>query len=242
MPADRLDDYLQQTRALKAQYAGQIELYVGLEVDFVPGQVRPGQAGPCLAGPSLVGPATYRDRLDYTIGSVHYVGLDAHGQPWEIDGSQAVFLDGLTNVHRGDIEAVIRLYYGLIRQMVGQDPPDIVGHLDKIKIQNPGGVLWDEAASWYREELIETLDAIAASGCMVEINTRGLYKKNLTTYPGPNSLPLLRERNIPMVINSDSHHPTEITLGFPQAAQALRDAGYQTVRALLDNQWQDIAL
>jgi len=227
MRAERLDDYLEQTRALKNKYAGQIELYAGLEVDFVP---------------DLVGPAMYRDRLDYTIGSVHYVGLDAQGQPWEIDGSQAVFLDGLTHVHGGDIEAVLRLYYSLIRQMVQQDPPDIVGHLDKIKIQNVGGFLWDESAPWYREELTKTLDAIAASGCLVEINTRGMYKKNLTTYPGTDSLSLLRERDIPMVINSDSHHPTEITLGFPQAAQALRDAGFRTVRVLMSNQWQDVAL
>ncbi|WP_164851156.1 histidinol-phosphatase [Larkinella soli] len=224
MKAGRLDDYLRETASLKEKYAGSIELYTGLEVDYIPNRV---------------GPSTYRDRLDYTVGSVHYVGLDDGRRPWEIDGSQTVFMDGLTEVHQGDIETVIRLYYGLIREMVAHDPPDIVGHLDKIKIQNAGHALFDPSADWYRSEVIATLDAVASAGCMVEVNTRGLYKKALTTYPGPEWLPTMRERNIPVVLNSDSHHPSEISAGFRQAGAFLREAGYNTVRVLLDGHWQD---
>ena len=34
MQADKLDEYLTETRLLKEKYAGQIELYTGLEVDY----------------------------------------------------------------------------------------------------------------------------------------------------------------------------------------------------------------
>lgn len=227
MRTTRLEHYLGETQQLKEKHTGSIELYTGLEVDFIPG---------------CCGPSTYRNHLDYTIGSVHYVGLNAQKEPWEIDGSQAVFMDGLITVHLGDVETVVRTYYGLIRQMVQEDPPDIIGHIDKIKIQNPGSILFNEKEDWYRDECIQTLDLIATTSCMVEVNTRGLYKRSLTTYPGPEWLPLLRERNIPVVLSSDSHQPAEITAGFSQAATLLLQAGYKTTRILLNGRWQEARL
>ncbi|MBU1821528.1 MAG: histidinol phosphate phosphatase, partial [Bacteroidetes bacterium] len=69
-------------------------------------------------------------------------------------------------------------------------PPDILGHLDKIKIHNLRSRLWDENEDWYQAQIDETLAAVAASGCVLEANTRGLYKKNLSLYP---SLPILEK-------------------------------------------------
>ncbi|GAB3171902.1 histidinol-phosphatase [Telluribacter humicola] len=225
MKRDRLDEYLSEARALKEKYRGSIELYVGLEIDYIPG---------------VCGPADFADQLDYTIGSVHYLGTNWNGEPWEIDGATEGFMKGLVEVHDGDIEGVLRQYYALLRQMVQQDRPDVVGHLDKIKIHNIQGSLYDEESDWYKAEIDQTLDAIAEAGCIVEVNTRGVYKKTLDIYPSEAILKRMRERDIPIMINSDSHTPAEITLAFVDTAHQLRQIGYKMVRVLVQNEWKDI--
>lgn len=226
MKAERLADYLAETKALKVQYEGQIELYTGLEVDFLP---------------ETLGPKNF-PMLDYCVGSVHYVGLNQFGQPWEIDGSSVEFLECLDTLYGGDIRVVIQKYYSIIRQMIETDPPQIMGHLDKIKMHNAARALFDESESWYEAEVEHTLQTIAASGIIVEINTRGNYKRDLDLYPSPWIIKRMKELQIPICINSDSHRPEEITASFPLACQAAQAAGYEEVRVLLGGKWQDVGL
>jgi histidinol-phosphatase (PHP family) len=226
MKTERLADYLAETNALKAKYEGQIELYTGLEVDFIP---------------EMVGPKDF-SMLDYCVGSVHYVGLNQFGQPWEIDGSSVEFLECLDTLYGGDIRVVIQKYYGIIRQMIETDPPQIMGHLDKIKMHNAARSLFDELESWYIAEVEQTLQTIAKAGTIVEINTRGNYKRSLDLYPSTWIIKRMRELQIPICINSDSHRPEEITASFPLAFDTARAAGYDAVRVLLEGKWQDVAI
>ena len=226
MKAERLGDYLAETKALKVKYEGQIELYTGLEVDFIP---------------EMVGPKDF-SMLDYCVGSVHYVGLNQFGQPWEIDGSSVEFLECLDTLYGGDIRVVIQKYYGIIRQMIETDPPQIMGHLDKIKMHNAARSLFDELESWYIAEVEQTLQTIAKAGTIVEINTRGNYKRSLDLYPSTWIIKRMRELQIPICINSDSHRPEEITASFPLAFDTARAAGYDAVRVLLEGKWQDVAI
>ncbi|MGB3587073.1 MAG: histidinol-phosphatase [Tunicatimonas sp.] len=222
--------YVAEIEQLKKKYAGQIEVYRGLEVDFIPK----------VAGPSWV---EDKFSLDYTIGSVHFVDFFADGHPWEIDGRHQVFLKGLQEIFANDIEAAIQRYYSLIRQMVRDDPPNIIGHLDKIKIQSEEGKLFDEHAEWYREEISKTLDTIADAGLIVEVNTRGMYKQ-LTNEPYPSYwiLERMRERNIPITLNSDAHHPREIISHFVEVTERLKTIGYEQLRILYQGAWQDMQL
>ena len=226
MKAERLADYLAQTNALKAKYEGEIALYTGLEVDFIP---------------EMVGPKDF-SMLDYCVGSVHYVGLNQFEQPWEIDGSSVEFLECLDTLYGGGIRVVIQKYYGIIRQMIETDPPEIMGHLDKIKMHNAARPLFDELESWYVEEVEQTLQTIVKAGIVVEINTRGNYKRDLDLYPSPWIIKRMKELHIPICINSDSHRPEEITASFPLAYQTTQAAGYEEVRVLLEGKWQDVSL
>lgn len=226
MKAERLADYLRETATLKEKYKGQIELYIGLEVDFLPHQLGP------------------RDfpMLDYCVGSVHYVELNQFGQPWEIDGSSVEFLACLDTLYGGNIQVALEKYYGIIRQMVETDAPPIVGHLDKIKMHNEARPLFEESEEWYVALVEETLQTIKKAGCIVEINTRGNYKRGLELYPSPWIIARMNELHIPICINSDSHRPEEITASFPLAFEAARAAGYTHQRVLLEGKWQDVEL
>ena len=61
MHRERLADYLDEFHRLKSLYASKIELYVGLEIDFLDDTFNP----------SI--PYFQELPLDYRIGSVHYI-------------------------------------------------------------------------------------------------------------------------------------------------------------------------
>src|SRR5690349_14899543 len=73
--------YVAEIRTLQQAYQRDIELYCGLEVDYIPGVTGPKSLPILELG------------LDYTIGSVHFVDAFPDGKRWEIDGSHQVFLD-----------------------------------------------------------------------------------------------------------------------------------------------------
>lgn len=225
MKAGKLGDYLDDAYALQQQADG-IEIYTGLEVDYIP---------------NVVSPLDFQNKLDYTVGSIHFIDALPDGRPWEIDGLHTLFLEGLEQIFRGDIREVIRRYYRYTRQMVQTARPDIVGHLDKIKIQNVDNKFYTEEDPWYVTAIEETIDAIAESGAIVEVNTRGLYqKKSATPYPSPWILERLHHLRIPVTLSSDAHMTRDITRDFEETAALLRDIGYTHLSVLNKRKWQPI--
>ncbi len=204
-------------------------IYCGMEVDYIPGKIGPRN--------KLILDAF----LDYTVGSVHFVEAFEDGKGWEIDGSHQVFLNGLQQIFGGDIEKAVSRYFELTRQMVEQECPDVVGHLDKIKIQDEEGKLFSEQSDWYQKQVRQTLQIIADAGVIVEVNTRGIYKKKTSqTYPSTWVLKEMFKLNIPLTINSDCHHPDEITACFADTALLLQTIGFKHVWVLLKNEWQPV--
>ncbi len=123
--------------------------------------------------------------------------------------------------------------------MVKEEKPDIVGHLDKIKMQNMPPI-FSEEAPWYQQEMMHTLEEIASSGSIIEVNTRRLYKKiTYDLYPSEWVLEQIHQFNIPIVLNSDSHHPEEIDLLFDETIAALKTIGFKNLKILNKGQWED---
>ena len=230
MKARNVNKYIEHIRKLKEKYKSQIQLYCSMEVDFVP---------------DLMGPKNkiITDlKLDYTIGSIHYLDAFRNGQPWEIDGTHEVFKNGLQEIFHGDVKKAVQRFYELTRTMVETEQPDVIGHLDKIKIQSESGTLFSEQDDWYRLEVLKTLDLIAKSSSIIEVNTRGIYQ-NKTTEPYP-SWWILKEiynRNIPIMLNSDAHDPNEIISEFSKIALQLKQIGFQKLKILYNYKWIDVA-
>ena len=222
-------DYVKEVERLKIKYQDQIQVYLSLEVDYLPGVMGPEHK------------SIREMNLDYTIGSIHFIDEFSDGTPWEIDGVHKVFTDGLEKIFDNNIRMAIERYYELTRWMVMLEPPDIVGHLDKIKMQNVEDKFFSEEERWYREAVFKTLKSIANSNRIVEINTRGVYKgATQSAYPSPWILDYMRELKIPVTLNSDAHHPREITAGFKEASQLLTDVGYKKLTVFYNNQWIEV--
>ncbi len=226
MKPDRLTSYLEELEAIKSR-TSELQIYKGLEIDFIPGIVSADQ---------------FREKLDYTIGSIHFVDTFPDGRPWEIDGSHTTFLEGLEKIFHGDSQAAFTRYFELTRQMIDESCPDVIGHLDKIKIQNIENKFFHEDDSWYQEQLDLTIDRIAIQGAVVEVNSRGLYQGKATTpYPSPWILRKILEKNLPVTLSSDAHHPSDLISRFPELADQLLNTGFKTISILYGGTWQQFS-
>jgi len=222
-----IPSYINDIQTVKEKYSGQIEIYKSLEIDFFPEQS------------GIIKKWTEDLNLDFSIGSVHFVDAFEDGMPWEIDGPLHIFEKGLKEVFKNDIRKVLERYFAYTIDMLENDRPTILGHVDKIKMQNHNKFFFGESETWYEELLRQTLEVAAKSGTIVEVNTRGLYKKRASeTYPGLFGLRLMNELNIPICLNSDAHHPKEIVLEYENTARLLKDIGFKELMVLKNKSWQ----
>ena len=228
MEWDRMDDYLDEFTRMKEKYASEIELAVGLEIDYLNEE----------SNPSL--PCFQKLPLDYRIGSVHML-YNEKSEVVDVDVPADIFKQIVDEQFGGDLEHVVRLYYGRLRRMLELGGFDIVGHADKMHYNascyRPG--LLDEP--WYDMIVKEYFEDIAARGYQVEINTKSYHELG-TFYPNERYFPLLHSLGIRVQVNSDSHYPERINSGRPEALQALKKAGYNTVMEMYDGAWQEMPI
>lgn len=217
LPHQREQEYIDETNRLKEKYVTKIKLYRALEQDFIPGITEDFKV------------VSKRLKLDYTIGSVHLVKPDHSDELWFIDGPNRDIYDvGLTKLFEGNIRKGVTSYYHQLNQMIASQDFDVVGHLDKIKMHNAGR-FFQENESWYRQLVNETLDLIKQNDLIVEVNTRGIYKKRSTSYfPDHDTLKKVKALEIPIIISSDAHEPHELHLGFDTVQRHLLDYGFKS--------------
>jgi len=232
-----LPAYCRAIRELQKKYASpssavkNIEVLLGIEIDFIPGMTVPFDE------------LRLKYRFDYVIGSVHLIRDPGGDALWFIDGPEiAIYDDGIQKIFGGDGRKAVTAYYRQMQQMIQGEKPDIVGHLDKVKMYNRGRY-FSETDAWYIKLVDETLDLVSGCGAVVEVNTRGLYKKRSDSlFPGPDVLKNILKRNIPVTISSDAHKPEELSFLFEECRQQLRSLGFKSQRVLSEGAWKEVGL
>ena len=218
LPKETFPDYLAEVRRLKEQYKDVIDVYMGLEIDYIPGYSDNFRNFLNGAG------------LDYCIGSVHLVmkpGSNECGDIWFIDGPREGYLKGIDRLFDGDARAAAEAFFEQSREMVATQRPHIIGHLDKVNMHNKGD-LFDTSEEWYQKAVHRLLEAVAAAGTIVELNTRGVYSGKTDAYfPATPILQKCLEYDIPVMVNTDAHHPSQVDKLFDEGVQLLKDVGYR---------------
>ncbi len=125
--------------------------------------------------------------------------------------------------------------------MIQNSKPDIIGHMDKIKMHNKKNLLFDESATWYRDELRHTFEVIKEYGTIVEINTKALFRSDML-FPGQEYFKWLKEMDIPVTINSDAHQPDLLLVGFEEVTAMLKNAGIKYLHEFIGGKWKGVRM
>lgn len=228
LPIERLEEYIATINGLKEQFSQQLEIYNGLEIDYTP------TLWPQMKG--IIKP----ERFDFSIGSVHFIDAYEDGTPWTIDGNNKDFLHGLKTIFGNNNQEVFRRYFAYTREMVRVMKPTIVGHIDKLKMQYYSSTINPAEDKVYRYEFMSTLEEIAATNCIVEINTRGIYRRNEKEYyPGIWAIKAMADLKVKVTVNSDAHRSSELINHWNEAHNMLREAGYKSVQVFSKGKWEE---
>ena len=232
LPAALLQDYARAVREARARWRPRLEVFLGLEIDYVRGR-----CGPADGRFDSVG-------LDYAIGSVHYLFSDNGSAPFTVDGPLEEWEAGVANGYGGDPMSAAEAYWKAVTEMAEAGGFDIVGHLDLVKKNNQGGLRFDEKGDAYRVAAMEAIEAIARRGLIVEVNTGGLNRGSIAeAYPASWMLDELRSRSVRVIIAADAHAPSHIGGYYEEARGTLRAAGYSTEVGLVGaKSWMDFPL
>ena len=192
-----------------------ITLLKSLECDFIPGQSKSFDA--------------FRNEhhLDYIIGGVHLVSPPNGDGLWFIDGSKReTYDDGLDRLFGHDVKKAVTRFWEQTYEMIETEHFEIIAHFDKIKMHNQHRFFEDDEP-WFQVLADKALQLIKKHDLIVEVNTRGLYKKRCDAfYPSTTLLQKARKLDIPVVISSDAHKSEDLGQFCPEARDELMRCGY----------------
>ena len=203
LPGD-MTAYRRAVLELRAEYAGRMEVLLGLEWD----------------SQSDVTP----EGFDYWIGSVHYQA--GNGRFYAADWGEEHFTACRDELFGGDALAVAEGYFREVCRVAEKKPP-ILGHLDLITKLNGGSRFFDEDSPRYKAAALEALHAADPAATLLEINTGGV-SRGYRTAPYP-ALFLLREwRRMGgrIILTSDAHSADTVVYGYGQSAALAKAAGF----------------
>lgn len=219
-----IEKYMDEVKTLKEKYKDHISVFLGLEIDYISG------IGFIKKNKKLI------NRLDYYIGSVHFMDKLKGDSMWSVDGSIEKLKEGINKSFNGSMKKTIEAYYRLIAEMAINYRPPIIGHLDLIKKFNKDNILFDEREDWYKTCVLNCLEVIRKSGSILEINTGGISRGYTSEqYPSYFILKLIKEMNIPIMINSDAHSKEYLDCKFDEMYELIRNLGFERVSYLTNN-------
>ena len=215
MREDLLEEYIETVQAAKRRWEGRLDIFLGLEIDYISG----------LMGPS---DKDYQEMgLDYIIGALHYL-LPARGAPFTVDASLEEVEQAIKDSYGGDPLAMVEAYWDSLEDLIRSGGFDILAHLDVIRKNNSQNRLFSEDSQSYREKIVKIAALAGEHKIIIEVNTGGMNRGRITSpYPSQPFLKLFRENNVPGIITADAHNPEDLDGHYPEAQAALLAAGYK---------------
>jgi histidinol-phosphatase (PHP family) len=193
MSPERLDEYAAEFNRVKQQ--AKIPLFMGLEVDFFPGNQRQAELDAILA----------QYDFNYLIGSIHFLDefpIDYLKSDWE-------------NLSQSTINIYYQHYWQNMLLLVESQQFDFIGHIDIIK------KMAFKTTENLQAMIENVLTAIARNGSIVEINTAGWNKPCAEAYPSPSIIDTAQTLNIPLIMNDDAHSVGELGQHYKRTRSAL---------------------
>lgn len=168
--AKQFERFLVEAHRLKAHYASQITILVGLETEYITGQDLDGLD-------SLL--QKFGDRVEYVVGSVHHVdSIPIDFDQITYERALHNFGDGETNIQ----EVFLSEYFDAQYQLLQRFKPEIVGHFDLCRLYTPDLQFLEYPSVW--EKITRNVDYAIEYGALFEMNAAAFRKGWETAYPG----------------------------------------------------------
>jgi histidinol-phosphatase (PHP family) len=227
----KVDEYSQTIRSLSYEYSGRLQIYLSMEIDYIPGVIED------------FGYWKKRANLDYVIGGVHLLVPPDNERLWFIDGpKREIFDEGLNNLFGGDARLAVRTYFHQMNRMVTEQTPDVIAHFDKIKMHNQDR-FFSVNDKWYLDMLFESLELVKKKGCIVEVNTRGIYKgRSNELFPNLTALKRIKELGIPITLSSDAHAPEDLSKEYTNALEVIKSAEIRELMVFSFGSWNGVPI
>ena len=206
------DHYAARVATLAQEYRGRLEVLRGFEAEVVPREVYVARALDLKR----------KYQFDYLVGSVHFVaGYIIDYRKDRFDAACAAC---------GGLEGLCIAYYRDYAAMCRDLKPEVAAHFDLVRRHAA-----DEesiATPAIRDAAFAALEAVKASGAILDINT-GAYRKGFgRPYPAPWILQEARRLGVPVCFGDDAHRASEVGSHFAQARDYVLAHGYTEITAL----------
>ncbi|KAK7053802.1 histidinol-phosphatase [Favolaschia claudopus] len=207
--SSQFEQFLAEARRLKALYASQIRLLVGLETEFIT----------ALDLDSLDAILQkHQGQVEYIVGSVHHL----NGIP--IDFDRPTFEKAVESADGSSKDsAFLCAYFDAQYEVLRRFHPEVVGHLDLCRLYNPTLQFsqFPEALERAKRNILYAIDY----GALFEINAAALRKNWNTPYPGLDLLQIILQYGGHLALSDDSHGPHAVGLNYGSLPGYLERAG-----------------
>ena len=211
--------YILEITQLKEKYAGRIELFTGIEQEYLGENIQ--------------------EDFDFIIGSVHYIK----------NGETLVCVDGGAKAQKmeceinygGDYYAMAEAYFAAASDVAAKTKADIIGHFDLIAKYNFEGRLFDESHPRYTGAALDAMREILKKQKLFEVNTGAMFRFNKPEpYPSVFLLKELFKRGGEVILSSDSHHAESICHKFSEMRELVKSCGFKYVKQLTRDGFMDV--
>ena len=189
---------------VKKKYEKDIEILLGYEVDYLP---------------NMVDQRVLDAKVDYLIGSVHFLNK------WGFDNPEFI-----GKYKEKNIDKIWEDYFAAIENMAKSEFFDIVGHIDLIK------VFKFMPTKDIRLIAKKAIKQIKKSNMVIELNNAGLRKPINEIYPSPSIMELMSEYDIPITFSSDAHKTEDINYKKSEALEYAKSFGYKKCAVFRDKE------
>ena len=154
------------------------------------------------------------DKLDFVLGSVHFLEHDSM-----FDSVPA----GASQFQGRDVDEIYSNYFRRVRDIAATGLVDCLAHLDLVKIHG-------HRPKKRIEDLVrETLDFIKSRNLAIELSTAGWRKPVNESYPGDEIVRLAAAKGIPFTTASDAHSHVQLGENFDRLAEKMAKLGIHEV-------------
>jgi histidinol-phosphatase (PHP family) len=155
------------------------------------------------------------DKLDFVLGSVHFLERD--------DQMFDSVPDGAAQFKGRNIDAMYADYFRRLRELIATGLADCLAHLDLIKIHG------HRPSADIGTLVNETLEFIHARNLAIELSTAGWRKPVKELYPSDSIIDLAMEKGIPFTTASDAHSHVQLGENFANLANKMAEIGIRRV-------------